>query len=387
MIRRNLTENLDALDAAEARFGVRLGAARLRYEQFLRLEADDAELRGRAAGGFVRDGHGDLRCEHVYLNADGVKVLDGIAWSDRLRCVDVADEVCFLAWDLDRVAFARQRDGGDDAEDGPDGDDLLDAYRDRTGDHATDGLLALYQSYRGAVRAKVAALSATDDPATWWANLDAAAECVSTASVMHAGWENTFTFDGPVAILFGGRSGSGKSTLAAAVADRLGAAHLRTDALRKERLGLRGEDAAPPDAYEPAAALAVYDALLARAWGMLHDSRGVVVDGTFLDVETRRRFIDVLANRAGTLLFVWCECDDAVAEARIAARVAEGDDASDANVGVRRRQAVGFERPREEEFAGVGNVSLLVLDTSSPVDDLCDRVIDALRVAAGTHPQ
>ena len=382
VIRRNLTENHDALFAAERRFGIDLGAARLRSEQLLLLTTLEPALRDRADRGFVRDGHGDLRAEHVYLTGDGVKVLDGIAFCDRLRCVDVADDLAFLAWDLDRIV-----DEGDDRwtlENVP-GERLLAGYLDRTGDDSGAGLLALYESYRAAVRAKVAALSSGDDPADWGPNLSAAGELAWGAAVTGAGWENAETFGGPVGVIVGGRSGSGKSTLAAAVADRIGATHLRTDALRKEALGLDEGTAAPPGAYADADRAAVYDRLLARCWGAMGDGRGVVADGTFLDPETRRRFADALPPAQGTLLFVWCECDDAVAEARLAAREAEGTDASDADMDVRRRQAVGSggeEEPRFEEFAHV-----LRLDTNGPVDALCDRVVGALRVAAGIGRQ
>ena len=52
-------------------------------------------LNERAAGGHLRDGHGDLRPEHVYLIAPPV-VIDCLEFNAELRQVDPVDELSFL---------------------------------------------------------------------------------------------------------------------------------------------------------------------------------------------------------------------------------------------------------------------------------------------------
>ena len=387
VIRRNLIENLDVLDEAERRFGCDLSAAALRSEQLTCLSLLEPDLRRRAADGFVRDGHGDLRCEHVYLTADGVKVLDGIAWSDRLRCVDVADELCFLAVDLEHLLDERYADrswGGLRY-------DLLDQYDERTDDPDAEPhcsvLLAFYECYRAAVRAKVAclrALNTRDDAVRADALREARRWVVSPLGRLAVMLETQVT------VLVGGLSGSGKSTLAAAVAERLGGRHLRSDAVRKRLFGGGEGEPAPPSAYEPAASAQTYDVLHNLTQRAQWEGVTPVVDATFRDRAQRDRFVRLGLTEEpeeSATVFVWRECDDVVAEARLAARAASGTDASDADVGVRRRQAVGSGGVSEEEFAGVPNASLLRLDTEAPVEALCDRVIDALRVAAGIGRQ
>ena len=365
VIRRNLTENLEVLEAAESRSGREpMWAANLRAAQLGFLSLHEPELRGRAGGGFVRDGHGDLRAEHIYLTADGIKVLDGIAFSDRLRCVDVADEVAFLAYSLDQVVpptlpYRRH----------PSGDDLLRRYRRRAGDPVSDELLAFYRGYRAAVRGKVAALGQPADPPHgadgWFSDLS---EALTSATLYYVT---------NLLVAVGGRSGSGKSTLAAAVAERIGAIHLRSDAIRKERAGVAADEPAPPSAYDRGETEAVYAALTGRAVRAAIESGAAVADATFLNVDHRRRLAAAVeAVPEGldvTALFVWCECDEEVAAARLAARAAVGADASDADLAVRRRQAVGLGGEELEEFEHV-----LRLDTNAPVDELCGRVIDAL---------
>src|SRR6185312_5208520 len=58
------------------------------------------ELEDRAASGRVRDGHGDLRAEHVLLTGDDVVVVDCIEFEPQLRQIDVAAELAFLVMDL-----------------------------------------------------------------------------------------------------------------------------------------------------------------------------------------------------------------------------------------------------------------------------------------------
>ena len=62
----------------------------------------------RAAAGRVRDGHGDLRLEHVYLK-DGVTIIDCIEFNERFRYADVCADVAFLSMDLTVNGRARSR--------------------------------------------------------------------------------------------------------------------------------------------------------------------------------------------------------------------------------------------------------------------------------------
>ncbi len=371
IIRQNLTENADALRATERRTGETLYAADLKAVQLSFLALHEDQLRARSADGFVRDGHGDLRAEHVYITDEGVKVLDGIAFSDRLRCVDVADEFAFLAYSLDVL----RRD--DPAAGGPYGQRLLTRYRERTGDPISDDLWFLYVSYRAAVRCKVRALSLPDSPTL--AEIDALREQVALEPLRYA---QRFA-ERSMLVVIAGLSGSGKSTLAGAVADRIGGPHFRSDLIRKKLHGVAPRAAIPPSDYTAERADAVYQRLVREAAGFAEERGAAVADATFATPAHRARLLQTCGHAVLTL-FVWCECSDAVAEARIQRRVTEGTDASDATVAVRRRQAVGLDEPNEQEFAALPNVSLLRLNTDAPLDALVDRVIDALRQLAQT---
>ena len=84
------------------------------------------ELERRAASGRVRDGHGDLRAEHVLLAGGDIVMVDCVEFEPQLRQIDVAADLAFLVMDL--RAFGR----GDLAP------SLVGAYRATGGDAGDD---------------------------------------------------------------------------------------------------------------------------------------------------------------------------------------------------------------------------------------------------------
>ena len=67
------------------------------------IEGRKPLLDARIASGRVCDGHGDLQAEDIFCLDDGVRILDCIEFSDRLRHGDVCADVTFLAMDLERL--------------------------------------------------------------------------------------------------------------------------------------------------------------------------------------------------------------------------------------------------------------------------------------------
>ena len=101
----------------------------------------------RAREGRVREGHGDLRCEHICIAPDGaITIFDCIEFSESLRYADVACEVAFLAMDLD-YRGAQTLAGA-----------LVQSYARLSDDAEFAELMPLYKCYRAAVRAKVESL-------------------------------------------------------------------------------------------------------------------------------------------------------------------------------------------------------------------------------------
>jgi len=99
-------------------------------------------LAQRIIEGRIREGHGDLRLQHVYLTRPW-SVIDPLEFSIELRFCDVAAEVCFLAMELDDLG---RRDAADR---------LLAGYGAATQDATLAVLAPFFKRYRAVVRAKV----------------------------------------------------------------------------------------------------------------------------------------------------------------------------------------------------------------------------------------
>lgn len=106
------------------------------------------ELASRAVEGRVRECHGDLRPEHICLAP--VCVIDSLEFSRELRILDPAEELAFLRLEC-QVAGAPEV-----------AEQVVNAYRQRSGDLFSRRLLDCYQGCRALVRAKILAWHVLD---------------------------------------------------------------------------------------------------------------------------------------------------------------------------------------------------------------------------------
>jgi aminoglycoside phosphotransferase family enzyme/predicted kinase len=139
-----------ATDLAREEFG--LSAARidaLRTRQLAVLEREPAMFDARVAAGRVIEAHGDLRPEHICLESPP-QIIDCLEFSRELRTQDAADELAFLALECERLGAAELRAC------------IFADYAEASGDAPPERLVDFYQSYRAAIRAKIAVLHLLD---------------------------------------------------------------------------------------------------------------------------------------------------------------------------------------------------------------------------------
>jgi aminoglycoside phosphotransferase family enzyme/predicted kinase len=285
---------------------VRVERVNTAQQRFLWLSA--GMLRERVAGGRVIEGHGDLRPEHVCL-VDPPAVFDCIEFNAAFRRIDVADELSFLAMECDRLERPEI------------GQAVLARWQRLSHDQPAPALLNFYKAYRASVRSKVAALRASEHAGRQQeTDSQEASEYLTLADRYVAALPRA-----PL-VLVRGISGAGKSTLAASLVKRLGARWLRTDEIRREVVGHLSSN----ERYRPESRAAVYDEVFRRAGDALRQGLMVLLDGTFLEREQRRRAA-VLAETQGIgCLQLHCTVTPAIAKQRIAARLAKEADASEA---------------------------------------------------------
>ncbi|MGN6871693.1 MAG: AAA family ATPase [Solirubrobacteraceae bacterium] len=277
------------------------------------------EFEQRAARGCVRDGHGDLRAEHVLLTADDVVIVDCVEFEPQLRQIDVATDLAFLVMDLH--AYGR----GDLAT------SLVDAYRGAGGDPGDDALVAWLASYRALVRAKVMLLRAAQQSSEGAGRSRAMADRLLEVTERLV-WQAR----GPVTVAVGGLSASGKTTLAKALALRAGLPYLSSDVTRKAGAGIASGERADPTLYAPEVSLRLYAQLGARA---AQEPRGAIVDATFRRSRERAAFHDA-HGATRRVLHVECVAPVALRIARAHARQDSGGAASDAGPDIVRRQTM-----------------------------------------------
>jgi aminoglycoside phosphotransferase family enzyme/predicted kinase len=288
------------------------------------LDDNAGLVRRRVEAGRIREGHGDLRLEHVYFPGDDARaaplVIDCVEFDERFRAGDVGGDVAFLAMELDLAGrpdlaagfLARYAEAADD----------FDLYR----------VLDFYLSYRAWVRGKVAALVASDEGAA--AELRKRKRLEARRDFALARAYAGRALDAPFVVAVGGVIGSGKSTLAAALGRELAVPVIGSDPTRKSLAGLPPTERGGPELYTAANRARAYAELLRRAEGVVGSGRSVVLDATFSE-PARRGDAGALARARGArLVFVELACDEAVLRARLARRRAGGSvsDATDAHL-------------------------------------------------------
>lgn len=149
-LRGEILRNEEELCAPELGVGRRRVVA-VTGEQLDFLARSPRTFAGRGAR--LLDGHGDLRPEHVFLGTPSrpACVIDCLEFDARLRRLDPAEEIAFLAIECVRLGAPRAAD------------ELIARYRHTTGDPASAALISFYMSRRAAIRAQLAAWHLRDE--------------------------------------------------------------------------------------------------------------------------------------------------------------------------------------------------------------------------------
>lgn len=125
----------------------------------LALLVEQPTLFDQRTQGWIVEGHGDLRPEHICLDESGPVIFDCLEFNRRFRIVDAADELAFLALECERhgAAFV--------------GPLLFRNYAGVSGDRPPRRLIDFYKTYRACLRAKLALWHlhepGTGDPSKW----------------------------------------------------------------------------------------------------------------------------------------------------------------------------------------------------------------------------
>lgn len=233
------------------------------------LLQNHALLNSRIKNNFIRDCHGDIHSEHIFIE-NGIEIIDCIEFNQRFRYSDVIADTAFLSMDLDYSNWH-----GLSAT-------LDSAYFAETGDYSGARLMDFYRCYRAYVRGKVECFKAFEPEVDEKEKDDSFIK-----AAVHFHLSGLYAAGGfrPMMVVVCGPSGTGKSTLAFELSRHTGFVHLSSDRIRKELAGLpSGQRRTEPfgaGIYSDEFTARTYDELIKRAAGLLKEGRSVVLDATF----------------------------------------------------------------------------------------------------------
>mgnify|MGYP002400741180 CR=1 FL=1 len=278
-------------------------------------------MRERRAQGFVRECHGDLHLGNIALIDDTPTPFDAITFNAELRHIDVASDIAFTFMDLLRHALPALAWR------------FASAWAEHSGDYAGLALLRHYAVYRALVRARVAALRAGQRGDGGAAFAAAERDVALAESIVRSD-----AAPAPLLALTCGVSGSGKSTVARLLAQHAQAVRVRSDVERKRLFALAADARPAPGEiatlYGAEATRRTYEKLSTLARDLLAAGISTVIDAAALRRSERDALRALAASAGARFVLLECSAPEPVLRGRIAQRLAEAKDASDADLAV-----------------------------------------------------
>ena len=312
----------------------------------------------RVRDGYVRDGHGDMRCESICVT-DQICIFDCIEFNEHFRCGDVASEIAFLAMDLD----VRGR---------PDlGYYLTECYDLEARDPDLFKLLPFYRCYRAYIRGKVLSFRLDEPEFTETEQLSAVARA---KSYFHLARRYAAPLNRPTVIVVSGLSGTGKTSVARAIAGELGLQVVSSDKVRKSIFGATERDYAYGEGpYTPEGNRLTYEKMIDAGSRLLKEYGGVILDGTFRRAADREMAGELAARSGAHFRLIECKLAPGMLRPRLERRAAGKETLSDATWATYLRQ--------REEMEPSENlpVTQLLLDNSHAISISCHIATDWLR--------
>jgi aminoglycoside phosphotransferase family enzyme/predicted kinase len=321
-----------------------------------------AGFRRRVAELRIRECHSDLRSDAICL-IDGVCIFDCVEFSRRLRLVDVARDVGFLAMDLEYRGNSQLAEA------------FLDHYTTLSGDLDLRAIVNFYKCYNACVRAKVEGLllSEQEIPVK-----ERRAARKAARRYFDLACRLATELRPALLVITCGLPGTGKSTLAQAIASSTGFEVLSSDIVRKVDAGLAPEEhryeAFGKGIYSLDNTEAAYASLFERARPFLLDGRSVILDASFVRRSHRKAASDLAKETGAQFACILLEATTSAVRSRLNRRLARGTGPSDARWETYVAQKRRFQRPSEVSPSG-----LILIDAGRRADSNATKAILRLR--------
>jgi len=311
------------------------------------LKTNEKIFAKRESEGKIRDCHGDLHSGNIFIT-DKIYIFDAIEFNERFRFGDVANEVAFLAMDLD---FHNKQDLSNY---------FVEKYIEYSKDKELKKVLDFYKCYRAFVRGKVTSFKLQDKTIS-------VQEKKESEKLAKKYFDLAFNYTkrfSPILIIMSGLMGTGKSRLAKKIARKLRAKIIRSDVVRKEL----GKISPTTQKFEPHKkgiyseefTDRTYKEIIERAKENL-TTASCILDATFLKRDYRKQ-ASALAKKLGLPFFIIeCICPENKIKERLEKRI-KGKSVSDG------RWELFYDQKKEFEPIG-DDENHIVVDMSKKNDE------------------
>jgi aminoglycoside phosphotransferase family enzyme/predicted kinase len=310
----------------------------------------------------IRDCHGDLHLEHIHITPTTVSIYDCIEFNDRFRWIDIANDVAFLAMDLDhhgRADLSKQ---------------FTARMADALGDQPMLGLMDFYKCYRAYVRGKVESFHQS---APGLAERERRESRARAERYFRLALQYAVSGSEPTVVIVMGRAASGKSTLARRLGRELGWEVFSSDQTRKALAGVplykRCGPAIRRRLYSEAMTRKTYDRLFCNTIKRVKERRSLIVDATFSSRQRRDELKQQLGTAGAAYCFIEAQASEETLKRRLMAREVKLNEVSDARLEDFEALTRSYEAPSEVEAA-----YLVAVDTERPIQTMVAGTLRAL---------
>lgn len=290
----------------------------------------------RSDKGFIKDCHGDLRLEHIYLQDDLIQIIDCIEFNDKFRYIDVASDIAFLSMDMDFRGFREFSRF------------LVSEFSKRFGDKSMYEIIDFYKCYRAFVRGKVESIKSEQNSISNSERLlsEELAKRYFKLALNYAVLGSL-----PSIIVIFGVIGTGKSSLAKSFADELSLGVMSSDYIRKKMLKTDPKQKRYEDygkgIYSQDTNERVYSLMIELAGKNINRNRSIILDASFSKKKFRMQVLDLADELDVPVYFIQTTASREIIEKRLIERERNKESLSDGRVQILDQFNKDFEKPKE----------------------------------------
>ncbi|MFW6014668.1 MAG: AAA family ATPase [Candidatus Nanoarchaeia archaeon] len=288
----------------------------------------------------IAECHGDLHSGNIFLLPE-IKIFDCVEFNKGFRYSDVANDIAFLAMDLDKQrqeALSKY---------------LISKYVDITGDYTLYAVLDFYKCYRAFIRAKINAFMLDDNNIDKGEKEKIREECKDYLEDAYH-YAIIFSNQKPAVIISCGLTATGKSRWLRIASDIVNSPVLRTDEIRREVFNLTGNEEKDDDYrkeyYNEKARQKVYDKMFSKAKKILSLGGKVSLDASFISKNNREEVKALAEKYNAEFIIINTNAKEETVKERLKQRQMQKDNISDADFeNAYKYQKENFEKPSKEE--------------------------------------